>query len=372
MKVSKILVLSLLLLVLGAANAMATGNFVPKVDNFFIVVDRSGSMDEVYVGTSERKIVLAKSILERMNAMIPELGYKGALSTAAYAQGILPLETYASSSYGAGIAKVPTLIGSNPTPLGDGLLALEPALSSAVGRNAVIILSDGQENAGDGSLEAATTLSEKYGVCFHTISFADTVDGNQALLDSITALKGCGVGASAAQLADDAALQQFVKDVFYDASSDPCALDDDGDGVGNCEDKCPDTPKELAVDATGCPIPVKMKLEVHFDFDKAVIKPEFHQELADFAEFMKQYPGVKVEIDGHTDSIGSDAYNQKLSQRRANSVREYLIQHFNMDASLLKAVGMGETKPIADNGSEAGRAQNRRIEACLDGVYEKR
>jgi hypothetical protein len=75
----------------------------------------------------------------------------------------------------------------------------------------VIILSDGQENTGEGSLKVAAALAEKYGVCFHTISFADTVNGNQELLDGITNLKSCGVGASAAQLADDAALQKFVR-----------------------------------------------------------------------------------------------------------------------------------------------------------------
>ena len=375
MKLNKLVVLSLLLVMFAATTAVAADKYVRKVDNFIIMVDRSGSMDEKYVGTKEKKIVLAKALLQRMNKMIPELGYMSGLTNAAPAKEILALETYSAASYGAGIAKVPTLIGSNPTPLGEGLKALEPALKAAVGRNAVIILSDGQENTGEGSLKVAAAMAEKYGVCFHTISFADTVNGNQKLLDDITALKSCGVSASAAQLTDDAALQKFVKDVFYDsaAAADPCALDDDADGVNNCIDKCPDTIKGLAVDAAGCPVADIVTLKVNFDFDKSDIKPEYHATLAEFASYMRQQQSFTVvEIAGHTDSVGTDAYNQKLSERRAKAVRDYLVKELGMDDKLFSAVGYGESKPIASNDTDAGRAENRRILAELKGVYKKK
>ena len=374
MKVNKLVMLSLLLVLFSASVVVAADNYVRKVDNFFILVDRSGSMDEKYVDTADRKIVLAKALLERMNGMIPELGYQGGLNTAAPAGELQALEAYTNAGYGASLAKVPTLIGSNPTPLGEGLAALEPALQSAVGRNAVIIVSDGQENMGEGSVKVAAALAEKYGVCFHTISYADTVNGNQALLDAITALKPCGVSASAAQLADDAALQKFVKDVFYDAAAvDPCSLDDDGDGVNNCIDKCPDTIKGLSVDADGCPIADIVTLKINFDFDKSDIKPQYHQELADFASYMRQQQSFTVvEIAGHTDSVGTDAYNQKLSERRAKAVRDYLVKELGMDDKLFSAVGYGESKPIATNDTDAGRAENRRILAELKGVYKKK
>jgi OOP family OmpA-OmpF porin len=376
MKVKKMVLLTLLVAMFSASVAVAAENYVRKVDNFFILVDRSGSMDEKYVGTKQTKIVLAKSLLERMNAMIPELGYQGALSTAAPAGELQALEAYTTAGYGASIAKVPTLIGSNPTPLGVGLKGLEPALKGAVGRSAVIILSDGRENTGEGSLKVAAALAEKYGACFHTISYADSVNGNQPLLDAITALKQpCGVGASAADLADDAALQKFVKDVFYDDATavDPCSLDDDGDGVNNCIDKCPDTIKGLAVDAAGCPIDDIVRLKINFDFDKSDIKPEYHQELADFASYMRQQQSFTVvEIAGHTDSVGTDEYNQKLSERRAKAVRDYLVNKLGMDTNLFSAVGYGEGKPVASNDTDAGRAENRRILAELKGVFKKK
>lgn len=375
MKVKKLVLLALLVAMCSASVAVAAENYVRKVDNFFILVDRSGSMDEKYVGTKDKKIVLAKALLERMNAMIPELGYQGALNTAAPAGELQALEAYTNAGYGASLAKIPTVIGSNPTPLGVGLAGLEPALQGAVGRSAIIVVSDGQENTGEGSVKVAAALAEKYGVCFHTISFADTVNGNQPLLDAITALKQpCGVGASAAQLADDAALQKFVKDVFYDdAAVDPCSLDDDADGVNNCIDKCPDTIKGLAVDAAGCPIDDIVTLKINFDFDKSDIKPQYHQELADFASYMRQQQSFTVvEIAGHTDSVGSDEYNQKLSERRAKAVRDYLVNELGMDDKLFSAVGYGESKPIATNDTDAGRAENRRILAELKGVFKKK
>ena len=109
-----------------------------------------------------------------------------------------------------------------------------------------------------------------------------------------------------------------------------------------------------------------------FDFDKSEVKSIYHQELANFAEFAKQYPGVDIEIGGHTDSVGKAAYNQKLSERRAKSVRAYLVEKLGMDGARLTAVGYGMTQPIADNKTKDGRAQNRRIEAVLKGVYQKR
>lgn len=375
MKLQKLVVLSMALVLLAASAAVAADKYVRKVDNFIFLVDTSGSMDDKYVDSKETKISLAKSILERINKMLPELGYNGGLNTAAPAMELKAVEPYQAAAYGAAIANIPTVIGSRPTPLGVGLASLEPALKNMVGRNAVIIVSDGQENQGIETLAVASELSEKYGVCFHTIGFADSVNGNQELLDKLTALKSCGVSTSAAQVADDAALENFVRAVFYDVAPveiDPCSLDDDNDGIGNCQDKCADTPNDLAVDADGCPIPVVVKLKVNFDYDKADVKPQYHQELADFAEFMKQYPGVFVEIDGHTDSDGSDAYNQKLSQRRANSVRTYLIQKLGMDSTQLAAIGFGESKPVASNATDAGKAENRRIEAVLKGVFKKK
>lgn len=362
-----------LLAALVVAAPAWSASYVRKVDNFLILVDTSGSMYDAFQKSQQSKVGHAAALLARMTKEIPELGYLGGLYTAAPFRELQVLSPFAQKSYGEAVAKTPVNCKSLqcvwPTPLGVGLDALEPAIKSVSGRTAVIILSDGMENQGPETLPIAKKLVEKYGVCFHVISYAEKASG-QALLDAIAKLKDCSVTAKAAQLDDAAALSKFVRAVFYDVAD--VDGDDDGDGVPNSKDKCPGTPKDLAVDANGCPIPLTVTLKVFFDFDKADIKPQYHKELADFASFMKNYPGVSVEISGHTDAKGTPEYNLRLSQRRALAVRQYLIDKFGMNPVLLKAVGYGLTKPIASNDTEEGRAKNRRIEATLQGVYKKR
>jgi outer membrane protein OmpA-like peptidoglycan-associated protein len=101
---------------------------------------------------------------------------------------------------------------------------------------------------------------------------------------------------------------------------------------------------------------------ITFDFNSAVIKPTSYPVLDDAARVFKAKPTMRVEIGGHTDSVGSDSYNMTLSNQRANSVREYFIRYHNIDPSRLIAVGYGETQPIADNRTRSGRDANRRIE----------
>jgi OmpA-OmpF porin, OOP family len=101
--------------------------------------------------------------------------------------------------------------------------------------------------------------------------------------------------------------------------------------------------------------------DVLFDFDKSTIKPEAAAILDRLVAFMNENKDKKVNLSGHTDSIGTDAYNQKLSERRANSVKAYIVKK-GVDDSRVAAQGFGETKPIADNKTKEGRAKNRRVE----------
>lgn len=146
-----------------------------------------------------------------------------------------------------------------------------------------------------------------------------------------------------------------------------CALDSDGDGVADYKDACPGTEAGAKVDEKGCKIEPKeevvVDMRLNFDVDKYAIKPEMVSEIAKVAEFLRQYPSVNAQIQGHTDSTGSNQYNQGLSERRANSVKDYLINNFGIDGSRLSAVGYGEERPIADNSTSDGRALNRRAEA---------
>ena len=120
------------------------------------------------------------------------------------------------------------------------------------------------------------------------------------------------------------------------------------------------------------PAPMKEKvtisLDVQFDNNKAVVKEKYHDDIKRVADFMKEFPDTTAAIEGHTDNVSGAVYNQKLSEKRANSVRKYIIDKFGIDGSRLTAAGYGLAKPIASNDTEEGRQKNRRVEAVMESI----
>ena len=136
-----------------------------------------------------------------------------------------------------------------------------------------------------------------------------------------------------------------------------CPLDSDGDGVPDYLDKCPGTPAGAKVDARGCWV----LHNVHFDVNKAEIKPRYYPILDEVVLVLKKNPDVRIEIQGHTDNTGTPSYNKKLSERRARAIMDYLVSH-GISQNRLTAVGYGESRPIASNATPEGRQMNRRVE----------
>ena len=118
------------------------------------------------------------------------------------------------------------------------------------------------------------------------------------------------------------------------------------------------------------PSPEQMKycvsLDIEFDINKAAIRPQYHDEVAKVGDFMKKHPTTTAVIEGYTDEVGSDDYNMQLSQQRAESVVQSLVDNFGIDPSRLSAKGYGKTRPTADNSTDAGKQKNRRINAIID------
>ncbi|SDU05381.1 OmpA-OmpF porin, OOP family [Pseudomonas pohangensis] len=145
--------------------------------------------------------------------------------------------------------------------------------------------------------------------------------------------------------------------------------DDDNDGVCDNADQCPDTEANVTVDADGCPAAaeaVRVELDVKFDFDKSAVKQDSYAEIKTVADFMNQYPQTTTTVEGYTDSVGSEAYNQQLSQRRADAVRQVMVDEYGVAADRVSAVGEGESDPVASNDTAEGRALNRRVEASVE------
>jgi outer membrane protein OmpA-like peptidoglycan-associated protein len=155
-----------------------------------------------------------------------------------------------------------------------------------------------------------------------------------------------------------------------------CPSDSDNDGVLDGIDRCPGTAAGSQIDATGCPVSaVQRTLEtagtvtfsdVNFAFGSATLLPAAEPILMEVGRVLMARPGDRMALVGHTDSVGADAYNQQLSLRRAEAVRAFLARNYpNLGANRFDVSGMGESQPVADNGSAAGRSQNRRVEIRL-------
>lgn len=138
-----------------------------------------------------------------------------------------------------------------------------------------------------------------------------------------------------------------------------CELDSDGDGVVDRLDQCPGTARGVKVDEVGCPTEVTLK-GVNFKTDSDELLPESKEILDEAVIVISVRPQFKVMVEGHTDDRGSDKHNQGLSERRAASVKNYLIAK-GIPADRLNSAGYGESQPVADNKTDAGRAQNRRV-----------
>ena len=143
-----------------------------------------------------------------------------------------------------------------------------------------------------------------------------------------------------------------------------CPMDSDLDGVPDHLDKCPDTLAGTEVDANGCPLPgekLAILVNINFDFDKSNIRSGEEAKLQGVLQTLVDNPDIKITVEGHTDSIGTDEYNMGLSQRRADSVRSYLLSR-GIDFDRVDVAAFGERVPLASNDTREGRAMSRRVE----------
>jgi len=332
---------------------------------------------------------------------------------------IRPLQPFSTAGMAQDASQL-AFVGEQ-SPMEAAFGRVRESLAGVRGKAAVLVFSDGQATYEEASLAACKRLVDSYRdeVCIHTVQIGSAPECTD-LLKKLAGSSSCGSFRMASDINSPSGMERFVRDVMFveqvervvkDSDGDGvpddkdecpdtpkgvkvddvgCPIDTDGDGVPDDEDECPDTPKGVKVDDVGCPMDTDgdgvpddldecadtlkgAKVDVRgcwvipgafFEYDKAAIRPNHRAELDDVARILKRNPDVKLRLEGHTDSRGSEVYNQALSERRARAVTEYLVER-GVSGARMTPVGLGESKPIRPNDTEENMAKNRRVELVV-------
>lgn len=325
--------------------ATANAKMVKKVDNFVLFLDQSGSM-AMKNADGMKKIEKAQSDMLALNQAIPALDYNSAVALFAPFEVQCAPKPYSEANVAAAVSGVDTdfPIFNRQTPMGNGLADVNPVLSQLSGKTALIIFTDGESNIGSDPVAVAKDMAAKYGsnLCVHVVSYADSAKG-QAVVDGIRSAFPCSVAADGATFADASALGQYARAVFYDEVADAPA------------------PAPAPVVVAPAPAKEVVTFNLNFGFDKYQITDEMIPVLEQAKMILEEDASATYEISGHTDATGTEEYNQGLSERRANSVMEWLVAN-GISKDRLEAKGYGELSPKYDNTTKEGRKLNRRVE----------
>ncbi len=340
-------VLMAAMLVLTMAGQASAQTLRPKVDNFILFFDHSGSMVLTSPDWSSLKLKMAKELASKMNAEIPALNYQSGVNTfAPFGTQLTPIR-YSKAPVGTAIDSIDTKYDpyGRITPMGFGLDQIDPVLATMSGRTALIIFTDGNSNYGNDPVAEARALYNKYpNLCIHIVSYADKEHGKEVVAQ-IRGLKGCSVVGDPKVMASDAGLKKFVRDVFYDVVA---------------EEVVAPAPSRAVAPVAGGTCETITLGNMNFAFDKFQITEDMLPALEQALSVLKGSSCKQFVIEGHTDSVGGVPYNQALSERRANSVAKWLIEKGY--SGRLVVEGKGKLTPKFDNKTADGRHLNRRVE----------
>jgi outer membrane protein OmpA-like peptidoglycan-associated protein len=253
-------------------------------------------------------------------------------------------------------SKVMRINPRGKTPIAKSIREARQRLGNSLQKTTILLISDGLETCGGNPCAEAKRLKQSYNADVKIYSVGYSVDDNtREQLQCISSI----TGGQYFDAKDSFALDNVVYNIVRKQVTK--AFDADGDGVINDRDRCPNTLANFSVDEKGCEVYYTFK--IHFDHDSDTIKPEFISTVKQFANYMKTN-NYKLQLQGNTDSTASNAYNKKLSDRRAKAVMKKLIG-LGISSRRLSFVGYGEERPIADNFTSWGRFKNRRVEAHI-------
>ena len=322
-------------------------DLIRTVDNFIVLFDTSGSTNELVPGRNVSKIVAAKTMLKERNSWLPDLGYNAGLYVYTNNETLLGtykevygIKPYDRAAFDAAIDQLPDK-GQGPTMLQAGLHGLRKVVAGLSGKTAVIMFTDGTFNINKGMkkpLRIAQEINKDHDVCFYLISSAK-VDTEKRLLKAVSAVNPCSRVVPLATFIDN---PNYIGGALYTTKT---------------------TSYERLKPVTKV---VGVSLEdILFDFNSADLRGEYKEKLNMLGDYLKSNPDAYVVAGGYADSAGDEDYNLALSQRRAASVKAFLVDQAGIDGNRIVDLWFGELNPVADNGTAQGRQLNRRVEIAV-------
>jgi OOP family OmpA-OmpF porin len=333
---------------------------VKLADNFIVLFDASGSMQELYKDTGTKKIALAEKIFTDRATQLPGLDWNAGLYLYTPWKSFYEMQPFNKEKFAAAISDMeryqPSISYKNqPTPLGNAIKNLDPILAKASGTTAVFVFSDGQFTLSQPKIwpvAAAKEIAAKYkDVCFHIVSSAQTPAGEK-LVNDLASVNDCSRVASFDSVLSRS---EYTVAALY-MVRDKAIVE-----------------TELISKVVGVELD-----NILFDFNKSDIRPGYKDRLDALAKFLEKTPEAYVVIEGFSDGTGDPKYNLDLSRRRAESVKNFLMQteifsagEANISAiaeKRLVTVWYGKELPVASNDTEEGRQLNRRVRLTVRGL----
>ena len=322
-------------------------DLIKTVDNFIILFDSSSSTNQMVPGKSISKIQAAKNLLKERNEWMPDLGFQAGLyeytnneTLAGTFKEFYGVQPYERNTFAAAIDKLPDE-GQGPTMLQAGLSSLRKVLTVLSGKTAVIMFTDGTANVVRGPkkpLQIAQEIAKDHDVCFYLISSA-TEDLNKQMLESVSKINSCSRVIPIAAFMDNP--QYLSGALFTVKTTSYTRLKPMTQTVG------------VFVD------------DVLFDHDSSVLRSEYNDKLNQLGDYLMKNPDAFLVVAGFADSTGDEEYNMWLSERRALSIKSYLLGTYDIDGERVVLQWFGEHNPAADNATEEGRQLNRRAELAV-------
>ena len=332
---------------------------VKVADNFIVLFDASGSMQDQYGYTGQKKVELAKQIYEVRMARLPDLDWKTGLYLYTPWKSFYEMQPFNKEAYIEALDQLaaykPSLSYKNqPTPLGNAIKNLDPILAKLSGQTAAFIFSDGQFTLSKPKIwpvAAAREIASKYDVCFYIISSAQTPK-SEKLVHNIASVNTCSRVISFEAVLDR---PEYTTAALY-MVRDRAIVE-----------------TELISKVVG----VELN-NILFDYNRTDIRSKYDDELDALAKYLEKNPEAYVVLEGFADSTGDPIYNLDLSRRRAESVKNYLLQReiFSAAEANISAVAekrlvtlwYGKDLPVASNDTAEGRQLNRRVRLTVGSI----